>query len=186
MNLQKGKKTQEDAMQAEKKSIAFKSTRDYSTQDRTLRMMMKTMPSSLERQTRWWGESFTKRRDCASRTSNRKKPACFACNKPGHIKKDCPMLRTSSRSLSREGWIGAKWLQREVPRSKLEHHQSKQLEEVEDCATLQVKDAYIEHSNEYKKLSKRFSNLQKEHASCSFIYLGECLEREKWTWEWKK
>ena len=72
-----------------------------------------------------------------------------------------------------------------MPRGKLKHHQSKHLLhanenevtfETEECITLEeVEDAYIELSDEYKKL--RDINLLKENASC-FLLVTMTIERK--------
>ena len=42
---------------------------------------------------------------------------------------------------------------------------------IEDCSTLdEVEDAYVELVVDFKKLSKRFTSLKNEHASCPSIY----------------
>ena len=120
--------------------------------------------------------------------------SCYEYNKPGHIKKDCPNLKGKAKKFFKKQkvlYVG--WDKLEPSDSENEKKDeanlgisneniyfmadNKQITLDDYITSEKIEDAYIELVAKYKKLSKRFTTLKNERASCPSIY--ENILREK-------
>ena len=95
MNLKK-KREQENALQVKKKSIALKGTQEDSSSEKSTNEDDDELAIAIKKANKMMRKKFYKKK--GARKPNFKKNEsvssnCFECNKPRHIKKDCPMLK---------------------------------------------------------------------------------------------
>ena len=117
--LSKRKKKQENARQGKKKSVALKGTQgDSSTEDSDLDDEDFTLVIREAKKMRrkfykkkGFGKPNVKKDESSSST-------CLECNKPIHIKKDCPILKDKSKKSKKKKALYVGWDESEPSDSK--------------------------------------------------------------------
>lgn len=148
--------------------LVSKSEENLSSDDEELAFLSRRLHNLIKRKTQpheSHSRSFRSHKNPRETERSGKKPSCFNCNKPGHIKPDCPLLKGKMKAHKAE-WSDSDYSSEEEDDCLMAHdnysdevcYESEIDQDTLERAFVRLSDKYISLKKHAKTLKKNDSN----------------------------